>query len=60
MTLGEIRNMIGTENFDKVPECKKIYIDVDFNEISVGLPKDFLDGMRAVSNDWRAHKNTYE
>ena len=51
--------MIGKENFDKVPECKKIYLDVDYNEISVGLPKSFLGGMRAVSNDWRRHHNTF-
>lgn len=50
MTLGELRSIIGEKNFGKVPYCNKIYINVDDNDISVGLPKSFLYGMRATAN----------
>ena len=59
MYLSDLRKMIGEENFDKVPECNKIYINVDDCDISVGLPKKFTYGMRAVSNLWRQHHNTF-
>ena len=59
MTLGELRQMIGEANYDKVPQYNKIYINVDYHEMSVGLHKSFTGGMRAVSNDWRSQHNIF-
>ncbi|ADL36067.1 hypothetical protein bpr_II128 (plasmid) [Butyrivibrio proteoclasticus B316] len=50
-TLEELREAIGEENFGKVPCNNKIYIDVDCNIISIGLPKSYLNGMRATANE---------
>ncbi len=60
MTLKELRETIGKENYILVAHNNKVYIDMDRSCISVGLPASYLDGMRMKISEDAYDYYTYE